>query len=103
MKRAAVALLPGVGTLSAQPSSEAVRHDEISYADQVTFAADHPGHDLCYPIDPTRMREELGWRPSFTLKEGLEHTVQWYLDNEYWWYTLQDRDGGVGARLGLNA
>ena len=69
------------------------------YADQITFVTDRPGHDARYAIDPTRIREELGWRPSVTVEEGLEKTVQWYLDNEAWWRALQDRDG-VGQRLG---
>ena len=60
---------------------------------------DRPGHDLRYAIDPARIRSELGWRPSVTLDEGLERTVQWYLDNEPWWRALQKRDG-VGERLG---
>ena len=72
---------------------------ETSYADQITFVTDRPGHDQRYAINPTRMREELDWRPSVTLEEGLERTVQWYLDNEAWWRTLQDREG-VGHRLG---
>lgn len=69
------------------------------YADQITFVTDRPGHDMRYAIDPTRIRTELGWRPSVTLEEGLEKTVRWYLDNEDWWRALQNRDG-VGARLG---
>ena len=69
------------------------------YADQITFVADRPGHDLRYAIDPTRIRTELGWRPSVTLDEGLEKTVDWYLNNRDWWQALQDRDG-VGQRLG---
>ncbi|WP_428514413.1 dTDP-glucose 4,6-dehydratase [Roseovarius sp.] len=70
-----------------------------SYADQITFVTDRPGHDARYAIDPTRIRQELGWRPSVTVEEGLERTVQWYLDNEAWWRALQSRDG-VGQRLG---
>lgn len=73
-----------------------------SYADQITFVADRPGHDAHYAIDPSRIRNELGWRPSVTVEEGLEKTVQWYLDNESWWRALQDR-AGVGQRLGVNA
>ncbi|MBM7067049.1 dTDP-glucose 4,6-dehydratase [Actibacterium sp. 188UL27-1] len=69
------------------------------YKDQITFVTDRPGHDMRYAIDPTRIRTELGWRPSVTLEQGLEKTVQWYLDNEDWWRALQDRDG-VGQRLG---
>jgi dTDP-glucose 4,6-dehydratase len=71
-----------------------------SYADLITFVTDRPGHDARYAIDPTRIREELGWRPSVTVEEGLEKTVRWYLDNEAWWRALQDRDG-VGRRLGV--
>lgn len=71
-----------------------------SYADQITFVADRPGHDARYAIDPARIRTELGWRPSVTVEEGLALTVQWYLDNEEWWQMLQARDG-VGQRLGI--
>ena len=70
------------------------------HADLITFVADRPGHDLRYAIDPARIRTELGWRPSVTLDEGLERTVQWYLDNEDWWQALQGREG-VGQRLGM--
>ena len=73
--------------------------DSGSYADQITFVTDRPGHDARYAIDPTRIRNELGWSPSVTVEEGLEKTVQWYLDNEDWWRALQNRDG-VGQRLG---
>lgn len=73
-----------------------------SYADQITFVADRPGHDARYSIDPTRIATELGWRPSVTVEEGLRRTVQWYLDNESWWRPLLDRDG-VGERLGTKA
>ena len=71
-----------------------------SYADQITFVADRPGHDARYAIDPTRIRTELGWRPSVTVEEGLARTVDWYLDNEDWWKPLQARHG-VGVRLGV--
>ena len=65
----------------------------------ITFVADRPGHDRRYAIDPTRIRTELGWRPSVTVEEGLRRTVAWYLDNEAWWRPLLAREG-VGARLG---
>jgi dTDP-glucose 4,6-dehydratase len=69
------------------------------YAEQITFVTDRPGHDQRYAIDPSRISRELGWRPSVTLEEGLEKTVQWFLDNEGWWRALEGRDG-VGKRLG---
>jgi dTDP-glucose 4,6-dehydratase len=69
------------------------------YADQITFVTDRPGHDARYAIDPARIRDELGWRPSVTVEEGLRRTVRWYLDNETWWRPLLARQG-VGERLG---
>jgi dTDP-glucose 4,6-dehydratase len=69
------------------------------YADQITFVTDRPGHDARYAIDPSRIRDELGWRPSVTVEEGLRRTVRWYLDNESWWRPLLTRHG-VGERLG---
>ena len=76
-----------------------LRPKPTRYAGQISFVTDRPGHDLRYAIDPTRIRDELGWRPSVTLEQGLERTVQWYLDNEAWWRALQGR-AGVGQRLG---
>ncbi|MEL0200970.1 MAG: GDP-mannose 4,6-dehydratase, partial [Aquiluna sp.] len=73
-----------------------------SYADQITFVTDRPGHDARYAIDPSRIRDELGWRPSVTVEEGLALTVQWYLDNELWWRPLLNQSG-VGQRLGVKA
>jgi len=78
-----------------------LRPGNAPYSEQITFVTDRPGHDARYAIDPTRMQTELGWRPSVTVEEGLEKTVQWYLDNEDWWRALQDRDG-VGDRLGAS-
>ena len=65
----------------------------------ITFVTDRPGHDRRYAIDPDRIRNELGWRPSVTVEEGLRRTVEWYLDNEDWWRPLLTR-AGVGERLG---
>ncbi|WP_439562093.1 dTDP-glucose 4,6-dehydratase [Roseinatronobacter sp.] len=73
-----------------------------SYADQITFVTDRPGHDARYAIDPSRLRGELGWRPSVTVEEGLARTVDWYLANEDWWRPLRERQG-VGQRLGVRA
>ena len=79
-----------------------MRPADHPYAELITYVADRPGHDARYAIDPTRIRDELGWRPSVTVEEGLRRTVQWYLDNEEWWRALQDR-AGVGERLGVSA
>jgi dTDP-glucose 4,6-dehydratase len=73
-----------------------------SYADQITFVTDRPGHDMRYAIDASRIRAELGWQPSVTLQQGLERTARWYLDNEVWWRPLLARPG-VGERLGVTS
>ena len=73
--------------------------ETAAYADLITFVTDRPGHDARYAIDPSRIRTELGWRPSVSVEEGLERTVRWYLENEDWWLPLLARQG-VGQRLG---
>jgi len=51
---------------------------------QITFVKNRAGHDLRYAIDSTKIRRELGWKPSLQFEEGLEKTVEWYLENEEW-------------------
>jgi dTDP-glucose 4,6-dehydratase len=50
----------------------------------IQFVSDRPGHDLRYAIDASKLMKELGWKPSLTFEEGLEKTVDWYLQNEDW-------------------
>ncbi len=50
----------------------------------ITFVTDRAGHDLRYAIDATKLKENLGWEPSLQFEEGLEKTVDWYLENEEW-------------------
>jgi len=59
-----------------------------SRRDLVEFVADRPGHDLRYAINDSKIRSELGWEPTVSFEEGLRRTVQWYLDNEWWWQPL---------------
>ena len=73
-----------------------------SYEELIKFVNDRPGHDQRYAIDSSRIRAELGWRPSCSLELGLEKTVGWYLQNEDWWRPLLGRNG-VGKRLGIIA
>ncbi len=70
-------------------------HDRL-----ITFVADRPGHDKRYAIDPTRIRDELGWRPSVTLEQGLQKTVNWYLENEDWWRPMLSKHE-TGKRMGM--
>ncbi len=50
----------------------------------ITYITDRAGHDLRYAIDATKLRTELGWEPSVTFEQGLEKTVEWYLNNQTW-------------------
>lgn len=50
----------------------------------ITYVTDRPGHDKRYAIDATKLNTELGWKPSLQFEEGLEKTVDWYLENEAW-------------------
>jgi dTDP-glucose 4,6-dehydratase len=65
----------------------------------IRFVTDRPGHDVRYAIDATKLETELGWRAQEDFDSGIEKTVQWYLDNAWWWQPL--RDGYGGERLGL--
>jgi dTDP-glucose 4,6-dehydratase len=65
----------------------------------IEFVADRPGHDVRYAIDATKLETELGWRAQENFDTGIEKTVQWYLDNEWWWQPLRERY--AGERLGL--
>ncbi len=58
--------------------------------DLIEFVEDRPGHDLRYSLDSSKIRNELGWKPRHSLREGLKKTVEWYLNNEWWWKPLAD-------------
>src|SRR5688572_5625865 len=55
-----------------------------SYAEQISFVKDRPGHDRRYAIDGSKLHAELGWTPAETFETGLRKTVHWYLDNAAW-------------------
>ena len=54
----------------------------------ITYVADRKGHDMRYAIDPTKIHEELGWLPETMFAEGIQKTIQWYLDTKDWWQTI---------------
>jgi dTDP-glucose 4,6-dehydratase len=55
-----------------------------SFEDLITFVTDRPGHDIRYAIDPTKIRDELGWEPKEDFESGFRKTVRWYLNNREW-------------------
>ena len=60
------------------------RTDGQSYAQQITFVKDRPGHDLRYAIDASKIQQELNWQPQETFESGIQKTVEWYLSNQGW-------------------
>ena len=73
-----------VHTLCAILDELSPRADGQSYATQITFVTDRPGHDRRYAIDASKLERELGWKPAETFETGIRKTVQWYLDNQAW-------------------
>ncbi len=71
-----------------------------TYASQITFVQDRPGHDMRYAIDASKIQRELGWTPKETFESGIRKTVEWYLANEAWWKAVQD-GSYQGQRLGV--
>ena len=58
--------------------------------DLMEFVEDRPGHDIRYSLDSSKI-QSLGWKPKRSFKEGLVETVEWYLENEWWWQPLADK------------
>ncbi|MDH2092508.1 dTDP-glucose 4,6-dehydratase [Rhizobium pusense] len=65
----------------------------------IQYVTDRPGHDARYAIDATKLETELGWKAQENFDSGIEKTVRWYIDNEWWWAPL--RKGYAGQRLGI--
>ena len=95
-----------VNTICALLDELSPRADGQSYAEQITFVTDRPGHDRRYAIDARKLERELGWTPAETFETGIRKTVQWYLDNNEWtdnvtsgayreWTDKQYGQGGV--------
>ena len=56
--------------------------------DLITFVEDRPGHDLRYSLDSSKIRSKLDWKPKLSFEKALEATVNWYVNNEWWWKPL---------------
>ena len=76
-------------------TSQPVTHFE----ELISHVADRPGHDLRYAIDPAKLMTELGWKPRHTFDTGIRATVQWYLENKWWWGPIHEKRYS-GQRLG---
>ena len=82
-----------------RPIAPAAGRTISKYEDLITYVSDRPGHDLRYAIDPSKLMDELGWRPEENFDTGIRKTVQWYLDNDWWWKPIREKKYS-GQRLG---
>jgi len=79
------------------------KHSDVSSQDHaklIRFVTDRPGHDRRYAINASKIENDLDWSPSVSWNDGFEQTLNWYLENEWWWRPLL-KAGQFGARLGL--
>jgi dTDP-glucose 4,6-dehydratase len=77
-----------------------VRPGTSPHSDLISYVADRPGHDARYAIDATKLETELGWRAQENFDSGIRKTVEWYLENAWWWQPLRERVYS-GERLGV--
>lgn len=74
--------------LLCQQMDEKLNREKGSSEKLITYVKDRPGHDLRYAIDASKINKELGWKPSVTFEEGLNITIDWYLENEDWLHSV---------------
>jgi dTDP-glucose 4,6-dehydratase len=94
-ERTNLQVVKGICTALDELSPNGRPHDR-----HITYVTDRPGHDRRYAIDAGKIERELGWRAEETFTSGLAKTVQWYLDNEWWWSPLRKKVY-AGERIGL--
>lgn len=79
---------------------DGVYDNKEPHARLITNVTDRPGHDARYAIDASKLESELGWKAQETFETGIEKTVHWYLENEWWWRPLREKVYS-GERLGV--
>jgi len=70
--------------LMCRKMDEKLGHEKGESEKLITYVKDRAGHDLRYAIDATKIKRELGWEPSLQFEEGIEKTIDWYLENTGW-------------------
>tara|TARA_Y100000741_G_C18256457_1_gene559139 strand:- start:1706 stop:2752 length:1047 start_codon:yes stop_codon:yes gene_type:complete len=74
--------------------------NNLKYNSLIKFVKDRPGHDFRYAIDSSKIKSDLGWKPTKSFDRSLKDTVVWYLENEKWWRKIQKKEYNQ-QRLGL--
>ena len=58
-----------------------------------TYVPDRPGHDCRYLLDSEKIARDVGWKPAIAFEDGMHETIQWYVENQEWWQTIQQKAG----------
>ena len=88
-----------IGSRNERPNIEIIRLILDKLAEQldldndglmnlISYVKDREGHDRRYAIDPSRIEQELGWKPEMSFEEGITETVEWYISNKQWWQRI---------------
>ncbi len=76
------------------------RKNAEKYSDLISYVEDRPGHDFRYAIDASKISTNLDWEPKESFESGIRKTIEWYLNNKYWWRAIQE-DNYKQERLGV--
>ena len=76
------------------------KSNKLKHKDLIMFVEDRPGHDYRYAIDCSKIKNDLKWQPTISIDQGLESTIDWYINNESWWKKIQETKYNLN-RLGL--
>lgn len=98
-ERANLAVVEGICDLLDELATERRPPLLASYRELISFVEDRPGHDKRYAIDAAKLETALGWHPVESFESGLRKTVQWFLDNRWWWEPIR-KQKYAGQRLG---
>ena len=88
-----------VREICAHLDTKVPRENGARYSELIEMVSDRPGHDRRYAIDASKIKRDLGWEPQESFDSGLSSTIDWYLDNEWWWGPIREQAGY--QRLGL--
>ena len=74
---------------------------ENIFSKSVDYVPDRPGHDFRYSINSEKIQTKINWKPKYSLKQGLENTINWYIDNKDWLENVKIKSNYNGERIGL--
>lgn len=79
------------------------RETNASYEDLITFVDDRPGHDKRYAVDANKIKQEIGWEPKVSFNDGLQNTIEWYINHQEWVNHIHKKNQDARDRRGLKS